>query len=110
MSELIDILKNPERVNEIPQAEIARLLGEIELLKDRLLSRSRAADGSRAKPPEKSEQLLTVEEAAQKLGCSEDWLYRQSKKLPFVVRFGRQLRFSELGIEKYIRRRMSTWH
>jgi excisionase family DNA binding protein len=110
MSELIDILKNPERVNEIPQAELARLLGEVELLKDRLLSRSRAADYGRTKPPDKSDQLLTVEEAAKRLGCSKDWLYRQSKKLPFVLRVGRHLRFSELGIEKYIRRKMGAWH
>jgi hypothetical protein len=99
MSELIDILKNPERVNEIPQAEIARLLGEMELLKDRLLSRSRAADGSRANPPEQSEQLLTVEEAAQKLGCSKDWLYRQSKKVPLLFALAGNFGFLNMALK-----------
>ena len=35
-----------------------------------------------------SDTLLTVEEAAAKLKCSQDWLYRKSKKLPFAVRVG----------------------
>ena len=45
--------------------------------------------------------------AAQKLGRSPDWLYRHGSELPFVVRDGRLLRFSEQGIEEYIKRRMT---
>lgn len=51
------------------------------------------------------DRLLTVEEAAQKLGRSKDWLYRHAGRLPFTVRDGRLLRFSEQGIERYIRQR-----
>ena len=47
--------------------------------------------------------LLTVEEAAAKLKCSEDWLYRRAKRLSFTVRVGRSLRFSERGIDEAIR-------
>jgi hypothetical protein len=49
------------------------------------------------------DNLLTVEEAAAKLKCSEDWLYRRAKRLPFTVRVGRNLRFSGRGIEDAIR-------
>jgi predicted DNA-binding transcriptional regulator AlpA len=51
-------------------------------------------------------RLLNVAEAAVKFGVKPDWLYRHHKNLPFTVRRGRLLRFSELGIEDYIRRRL----
>jgi predicted DNA-binding transcriptional regulator AlpA len=50
--------------------------------------------------------LLNVAEASQKLGVKPGWLYRHHKNLPFTVRHGRLLRFSELGIDDYIRRRL----
>ena len=57
---------------------------------------------------ERDDRLLTVHEAAVILGTSVDWLYRNSKKLPFTRRVSRkQLRFSERGIQKYIARRGS---
>jgi predicted DNA-binding transcriptional regulator AlpA len=34
-----------------------------------------------------------------------DWLYRQADTLPFTVRIGRSLGFSEQGIEKWLRQR-----
>jgi excisionase family DNA binding protein len=49
--------------------------------------------------------LLTTEEAAQRLGVSQDWLYRRAATLPFTVRLGRSLRFSIRGLERYIRQR-----
>jgi predicted DNA-binding transcriptional regulator AlpA len=53
------------------------------------------------------DQLLDVREAAAKLCVTIDWLYRHHKRLPFVVRHGRPLRFSEAVIEDYIRKRRS---
>ncbi len=50
-----------------------------------------------------ADNLLTVEQAAARLKCSQDWLYRRAKRLPFTVRVGRNLRFSERGIEEAIR-------
>ena len=51
------------------------------------------------------DRLLTVTEAAGKLACSKDWLYRHHHRLPFAVRNGRQLRFSAQGVDRYIRQR-----
>jgi excisionase family DNA binding protein len=61
-----------------------------------------------AEPPTKTQDdtLLTVEEAAQRLGVSKDWLYRRSRKLPFVVRLSRHVRYSAEGIERFIRSRV----
>jgi excisionase family DNA binding protein len=53
-----------------------------------------------------ADPLLTIEEAAARLGVSLDWLYRRTKSLPFVVRVGRHVRFSGTGIGRYVRNRM----
>jgi len=54
----------------------------------------------------RGDRLLNVDEAGEKLGVKLDWLYNHHKCLPFTVRHGKLLRFSELGIEEYIRRRI----
>ena len=49
------------------------------------------------------DRLVTAEEAAKMLSVSPDWLYRNSKRLPFSRRIHRKmLRFSFQGIQKFI--------
>jgi excisionase family DNA binding protein len=48
------------------------------------------------------DRLLTIDQAAAKLMTSKDWFYRNSGRLPFTLRIGRNLRFSEQGIERWI--------
>ncbi|MDH3444436.1 MAG: hypothetical protein OEN50_10965 [Deltaproteobacteria bacterium] len=49
------------------------------------------------------DRLLQADEAAKLLSVSEDWLYRNAKKLPFARKLGpKMLRFSSLGIQKYL--------
>ena len=49
------------------------------------------------------DRLLDVEEAAELLSVSPEWLYRNSKKLPFTRKLGHKLlRFSSQGIQKYL--------
>ena len=50
-------------------------------------------------------RLLTVAAVSQEFGVSTDWLFRRSRTLPFVVRLGRHLRFSNRGIDRYLRNR-----
>jgi excisionase family DNA binding protein len=64
---------------------------------------SRLVAGGMDRVPDEGDKLLTVDEAAARLKCSSDWLYRRAKRLPFTVRIGRNLRFSERGIEEAIR-------
>ncbi len=55
------------------------------------------------------DRLLDAEEAANLLSVSEDWLYRNGKKLPFTRKLGsKMLRFSFLGIQKYLATRKPT--
>ena len=52
------------------------------------------------------DRLLTVEEAAQMLSMSTDWLYRNAKKLPFARKLGKKaLRFSQQGMLKWLEKR-----
>jgi excisionase family DNA binding protein len=52
------------------------------------------------------EKMLTAKEAATRLACSEDWLYRNAKKLPFAKKLGpKNLRFSKTGLEKWLQLR-----
>lgn len=92
-----DYLPDPESISkrDIPDA-----LARLESVKARLLCRL-VEPGDTFHP----DRLLEVKEAAEKLGITEDWLYRKGGRLPFVVRMGRNIRFSEQGIEKYIRQR-----
>jgi predicted DNA-binding transcriptional regulator AlpA len=49
------------------------------------------------------DRLLDAEEAAKLLSVSEDWLYRNAKKLPFSRKLGpKMLRFSSDGIQKFL--------
>lgn len=54
---------------------------------------------------EPEDRLLTVEEAADILSVTVDWLYRHASDLPFTVRPGPgQLRFSKNGLQTYLKR------
>ncbi len=101
------LLQDPARVAEMPPEAIPGLLCHLAALQSALTARLLAASTGNGQPgPAAEDRLLTVKEAAEKLGVSEDWLYRKAGKLPFTVRLGsRQVRFSERGIEKYIRQR-----
>ena len=52
-----------------------------------------------------TDRLLSVREAAAKLGCAPDTLYK-SKRHPARVHSGRSVRFSEKAIEAVIRRQL----
>ena len=57
---------------------------------------------------EKCDRLLDFKQTAAKLGVKVDWLYHKYRKLPFWVRVGGRPRFSENGIEDYIRKRRNN--
>ncbi len=49
------------------------------------------------------DRLLGAREAAEILSVSPDWLYRYGSRLPFTRKLApRVLRFSYLGIQKYL--------
>ena len=55
-----------------------------------------------------ADKLLTPDEAAEVLGMSVKWLYRNARKLPFTRKLGRKtLRFSNIGLQKYLATRIN---
>ncbi len=79
--------------------ELPRFIGELEEIRCTAMARLTAP---RPAAPQ-SDELLGVAEAADRLGVSKDYLYRHHTTYPFTRRMGRGLRFSALGIEKYIK-------
>ena len=84
---------------EIPSGELPRLLGELEEIRCTAMARLTAPTNV-----QRPDELLTVEQAAERLGLSVDYLYKNHSRLPFARRMGRSLRFSSLGIDDYIKR------
>jgi excisionase family DNA binding protein len=50
----------------------------------------------------REDRLLTITQACAVLNCSKGWLYHNAKTLPFARKEGGHLRFSALGIQRYI--------
>lgn len=49
--------------------------------------------------------LLDAKAAAERLGMSKVWLYKNSARLPFARKVGRSLRFDAAGIDRWLARR-----
>jgi excisionase family DNA binding protein len=95
----------PDPVNIRPE-EIAPIMAQMAAIQLSLATRLLTEKTENTQ--DGSDTLLTVEEAAAKLKCSEDWLYRRAKSLPFTVRVGRSLRFSSRGIDAHIQSRIGA--
>jgi len=92
-------------IHDLGLTEIPALLSQVAALQSALAARLLSVQGHH-QTGASEDRLLTVEEAASRLGTSEDWLYRHAPKLPFTVRLApRQLRFSSQGIATYLERR-----
>ena len=102
--DLADLAREPALVDDVPADSLPEILGRLEELRARLQTRMLRAAVGRGQAPE--DRLLTVEEAAEVLGTTKDYLYHKAKELPFTVCLGRQqLRFSSQGIQRFIRQR-----
>src|SRR2546425_6042909 len=94
-----------ERLDEVPAEKIPALLAELAAAQAQLAARLLQNGVSGSNADVRNDGLLTANQASKKCGFSVDWLYRHSQSLPFVIRVGRSLRFSEAGLEKWIRSR-----
>jgi hypothetical protein len=107
---LDQLAADPTRANALPAPVLQALLTRCGALHATLVGALTVA-AAQQHPRESTEEadaLLDVEAAALRLATTCDWLYRHSKGLPFVVRNGRQLRFSAHGIDRYVRERVGT--
>jgi hypothetical protein len=86
---------------ELPPEDLPEFIGQLETAK--VLAWSRLT--SPGPCSQVHDELLSVAEAARRLGVSEDYLYGHSQDYPFTRRQGRKLLFSSLGIDRYIRQK-----
>lgn len=105
--DLSALLTDPALVPQIPAEQIPAVLAQLAGLQAALLARllTSPAPNAQTEPVGEDDRLVTVQEAAQRLGVAKDWVYRRAAKLPFTVRLGTRLRFSADGIERFIRQR-----
>ncbi len=104
---LDDPAVDPGRAAALPPESAVALLASCTVAQSALIGRLLSVPPTaRIVPNDPSEdRLLAVDEAAERLGTSTDYLYRHSSKLPFTIRIGSRLRFSSRGIERFIRAR-----
>jgi excisionase family DNA binding protein len=104
---LDELADNPNRAAALPAEVATALLARCVIVQSALVGRILAAPAGEPRGTDGTgeDRLLDVDEAAQRLGTSTDYLYRHSRKLPFTVRIGSRLRFSARGIERFIRTR-----
>ena len=107
--QMADLLSDPGKVAIVPLEAVPALRAELAKLDTLLLMRLSFPQDHRDADcidcPADGERLLTVGQAAERLHTSTDYVYRHASRLPFTVRLGRQLRFSQAGIDRYIRQR-----
>jgi len=85
-------------------SQLASVLAGLTALQARAVARLGTANEP-SPPATGGDRLLDVKEAAALLGMSIDWVYRRARRLPFTVRMGRTLRFSETGIQRWLAHR-----
>ena len=102
----LDLLRDPMRIDAVPPYAIPPLLCQLAALQSALAARLLVQPAPTDGHGTDADTLLDVGEAARRLGTSTDWLYRHADRLPFTVRMGpRQLRFSAMGLARYLRQR-----
>jgi excisionase family DNA binding protein len=87
-----------EDARTLPADKLPRLLGDLEEVRCTALARLSAPTPAQQPP----DVLLSVNQAAEKLNCSKDTLYKRD--FPFVKRLGRKRLFSQNGIDEYLRK------
>ena len=106
---LEELAETPAKAKDLPpdvrQALAFRALAVLNALYAAGLVDGACSNGQ-AEHTVNGDRLLTAKQAGEWLGRSEDVVYRHADQFPFTVRDGRQVRFSEKGIERYIRQRM----
>src|SRR5262245_30934521 len=95
-----ELLSDIAWARDVSRESIPPILLRLVAVQTALAPRTAQPDESHT---EDCDRLLTAQEAAKKLGVTSDWLYRRSRRLPFAVKLGRAVRFSQSGIDRWIR-------
>ncbi|HLK13155.1 MAG TPA: helix-turn-helix domain-containing protein [Candidatus Binatia bacterium] len=96
--DLAALLPSIEAIDALPAEQLPRFVAQLGALALRAASRMAAPSILSVT----GDRMLTVEEAAARIGMSKDWLYRHKAKLPFARRIGRKVLFDEAGLTRWL--------
>jgi hypothetical protein len=91
------VLPTVEAIDALPVEQLAGLVAELAALQARAAMRLRSESAS----GRDEDQLLTIEQVAERLAVTEDWL-RRRPDLPFIVKLSD-------GTVRYSSRRLATY-
>src|SRR5262245_18168225 len=99
------VIEDPARVAEVDPAGLPALLAQLTTAAAVVAARlSTIEPPSEPRAASGADRLLTAKEAAVLLNLSTDFLYKHDAAKPFRVRIGSDVRFSLLGIQRFIER------
>ena len=101
---LDDLADDPVRAAGLTLDAARALFTRASTVQSALLGRL-VSDLHRQSVAAENDEILGVKEAAHAIGKSADWMYRHADTLPFTVHIGRSLRFSRLGLQRWLRTR-----
>ena len=101
---LDQVLNEPALAEALPRSLLAALYRQAARLEAELRAILATNNQDPGSENQKHDRLLDAKKAAAKLDVSTDWLYERANELPFTVRLGGSVKFSEQGIEEHIRR------
>lgn len=104
---LAELAADPERVEQVPAADLPALLEAVEGLKARLWLRLTRPEpnGNGRKGEAEPDRLLTVEDVAEILSADVRYVYDHADGWPFTRRPSpRTLRFSERALYRWLER------
>jgi excisionase family DNA binding protein len=91
-------------VSATPPSELPALASELARALTTVIARAANPTATRPATPVQGgkEEWLTVQEAADRLNVTVEWLYRHARNLSFARKFGRRtLRFEARGLERW---------
>lgn len=99
---LAAVLADPGRVHQLGVEDAAVLLAQVAAIQATLAARVASIAQPGPVRRQEEDRLISVEDAAGRLGVTPRWLYRHAPRLPFARRLSRKaLRFSELGLKRW---------
>lgn len=99
---LDSLVAEPSQIDGLPLDVLKALWVDVRNLEKVLTMRLLMAPATVSSP---EDRILRIKEASIILGTTVDHLYRHHDKYPFAFKDGDSLRFSWLGIQKWIRAR-----
>jgi hypothetical protein len=91
------LLHGPEAIDGLPMETLPGLIAQLAALQARAAMRLR----TETVPARDDDQLLTIDQVAERLAVTEDWL-RRRPELPFIVKLSD-------GTVRYSSRRLATY-